>query len=211
MNDANAGALAEWLDGAASGCRDAVFLTFGTGMGAGLILGGRLYEGASGDAGEVGHVRLAESGPVGYGKAGSFEGLCSGGGIAQRAQQVARERDGRVAFNPGSIEAITAQHVVQAAERGDELATELLAAAGESLGRGLAVLVDVLNPEAIVLGSIYVRSRRFIEPAMRRALEAEALPQSLRACRIVPAALGEEIGNYASVAVARYRRGEIGA
>lgn len=211
MNDANAGALAEWMRGAARGCRDIVFLTFGTGMGAGLILGGRLYEGASGDAGEVGHMRLAERGPVGYGKAGSFEGLCSGGGIAQLAQQAARERDGRVAFNPGSIDGITAQHVARAAERGDELAAQLLADAGESLGRGLAVIVDVLNPEVIVLGSIYVRSRKFIEPAMQRALEEEALPQSLRACRIVPAALGEEIGNYAAIAVARYRRGEFGA
>ena len=72
------------------------------------------------------------------------------------------------------------------------------------------MLVDILNPEVIVLGSIYARSRRFIEPAIRRALEAEALPQSLRACRIVPAALGDEIGNYAAIAVARYRRGEIG-
>ena len=211
MNDANAGALAEWMHGAARGCRDVVFLTFGTGMGAGLILNGRLYEGASGDAGEVGHIRLAERGPVGYGKAGSFEGLCSGGGIAQVSQQAARERGGRVAFNPGSIDGITAQHVAGAAEQGDELATELLAAVGESLGRGLAVIVDVLNPEVIVLGSIYVRSRKLIEPAMLRALDAEALPQSLRACRIVPAELGEAIGNYASVAVARYRRGELGA
>jgi glucokinase len=209
MNDANAGALAEWMHGAANGCRDIVFLTFGTGMGAGLILGGRLYEGASGDAGEVGHVRLAESGPVGYGKVGSFEGLCSGGGIAQLAQQAARERDGHVAFNPGSVEAITARHVASAAEAGDQLATSLLAAVGESLGRGLAVVVDVLNPEVIVLGSIYARSRAFIEPAMRRTLEAEALPQSLRACRIVPAALGDEIGNYAAIAVARYRRREM--
>lgn len=79
-NDANAGALAEWQYGAGRGCRDLVFLTFGTGLGAGLILGGRLYEGASGMAGELGHIRLEAHGPVGYGKAGSFEGFCSGGG-----------------------------------------------------------------------------------------------------------------------------------
>lgn len=211
MNDANAGALAEWMHGAAAGCRDVVFLTFGTGMGAGLILDGRLYEGASGDAGEVGHVRLAPDGPVGYGKAGSFEGLCSGGGIARLAQETAHRHEGHVAFNPGSIDDITAWHVAQAAEQGDALATSLLADVGESLGRGLALVVDVLNPQVIVLGSIYVRSQRFIEPAMRRALEAEALSHSLRACRIVPAALGDEIGNYASVAVARYRHGETGA
>jgi glucokinase len=211
MNDANAGALAEWTYGAAADCRDVVFLTFGTGMGAGLILDGRLFEGASGSAGEVGHMRLAERGPVGYGKAGSFEGLCSGGGIAQLARDAARERDGRVAFNPGSIDDITAWHVAQAAERGDEVATSLLAAVGETLGRGLAVLVDVLNPQVIVLGSIYVRCREFLEPAMRRTLEAEALPQALRDCRVVPAALGEALGDYAAVAVARYRRGELGA
>jgi glucokinase len=79
------------------------------------------------------------------------------------------------------------------------------------LGRGLAVLVDVLNPQVIVLGSIYVRCREFLEPAMRRTLEEEALPQALRDCRVVPAALGEALGNYAAVAVARYRRGELGA
>ncbi|HRU06195.1 MAG TPA: ROK family protein, partial [Candidatus Brocadiia bacterium] len=74
MNDANAGALAEWKFGAARGCENVVFLTCGTGMGGGLILNGRLYEGATGMAGEVGHMRLAPDGPVGHGKAGSFEG-----------------------------------------------------------------------------------------------------------------------------------------
>jgi glucokinase len=211
MNDANAGALAEWTYGAAVGCRNVVFLTFGTGMGAGLILDGRLFEGASGHAGEVGHLRLADDGPVGYGKAGSFEGLCSGGGIAQLARDAAQERDGRVAFHPGSIDDITAWHVAQAAEHGDATARSLFAAVGESLGRGLAVLVDVLNPEIIVLGSIYVRCREFIEPAMQQALEREALPQALRDCRVVPAALGEALGNYAAVTVARYRRGETGS
>ena len=82
MNDANACALAEWQFGAGRGCQSMMFLTMGTGMGSGLILDGRLYEGVSGNAGEVGHMRMAADGPVGYGKAGSFEGFCSGGGIA---------------------------------------------------------------------------------------------------------------------------------
>ena len=211
MNDANAGALAEWTYGAAVGYRHVVFLTFGTGMGAGLILDGHLFEGTSGNAGEVGHIRLADLGPVGYGKAGSFEGLCSGGGIARLAQEAARARDGRVAFNPGTIDAISAQHVARAAERGDADAASLLATVGASLGRGLAVLIDILNPQVVVLGSIYVRCRTFIEPAMRATLEAEALPQALRDCSVVPAALGEALGSYAAVAVARYRKGEIGA
>ena len=82
-NDANACALAEWRFGAGEGCEHMIFLTFGTGLGAGIIANGRLYSGANGGAGEVGHVRLAEDGPVGYGKSGSFEGFCSGGGIAR--------------------------------------------------------------------------------------------------------------------------------
>src|SRR6185312_2481782 len=87
MNDANACALAEWQFGAGRGCQSMMFLTMGTGMGAGLILDGHLYEGITGNAGEVGHMRLAPDGPVGFGKAGSFEGFCSGGGIAQIARQ----------------------------------------------------------------------------------------------------------------------------
>ena len=80
-NDANACALAEWRWGAGQGCRSMAFLTFGTGLGAGLILDGRLYRGACGMAGELGHWRLSDYGPTGYGKEGSFEGFCSGGGI----------------------------------------------------------------------------------------------------------------------------------
>jgi len=210
MNDANAGVIAEWKHGAAIGCRNVVFLTFGTGMGAGIILDNRLYEGTSGYAGEVGHVRLAAEGPVGYGKAGSFEGLCSGGGIGQLAQAKARELDGRVAFNPGSVEDITARDVALAAERGDPVATELLSTVGRYLGLGLSFLIDILNPQIIVMGGIYGRCQNFLEPAMRQVLLEESLPRPLRDCRIVPAALGEDIGNYAAVAVARYRKGDFG-
>ena len=85
QNDANACAVAEWKFGAGRGKRNVVFLTFGTGLGAGLILDGKLYTGTNDNAGEVGHIRLDSFGPVGYGKAGSFEGFCSGGGIAQLA------------------------------------------------------------------------------------------------------------------------------
>ena len=86
MNDANAGALAEWKFGAARGCENVVFLTCGTSMGGGLILNGRLYEGATGMAGEAGHMRLAPDGPMGYVKAGAGEGFCGGAGIARAAR-----------------------------------------------------------------------------------------------------------------------------
>jgi glucokinase len=93
MNDAKACALAEWLHGAGRGYRHLAFLTAGTGMGSGLILDGRLYLGA-GNVGEVGHMRLAPDGPPGYGKRGSFEGFCSGGGIGRWAQEWLQERGG---------------------------------------------------------------------------------------------------------------------
>ncbi|MCX7018944.1 MAG: ROK family protein [bacterium] len=211
MNDANAGALAEWQYGAGRGFHNIVFLTSGTGMGAGFILDGRLYEGTSGMAGEVGHMRLAPDGPVGYGKAGSFEGFCSGGGIAQLAQARARELGGAVAFNPGRIGGITTRDVGLAAARGDTEAREVFAAAGRYLGMALAVIVDFLNPQRIIIGSVYARCGAFIAPAMRETLEREALAQSLRDCEIVPAALGEDIGNYAAIAAARYKMGKFDA
>src|SRR5690606_14609735 len=92
------GALAEWMWGAGKGARNLIFLTFGTGMGAGLILDGRLYTGTNDMGGEVGHMRLSDDGPVGFGKAGSFEGWCSGGGIKRLA--MARAEAAILAGNP---------------------------------------------------------------------------------------------------------------
>jgi glucokinase len=191
MNDANASALAEWHFGAGRGCRHMVFLTAGTGMGAGFILNGRLYEGASGDAGEVGHLRLRADGPLGFGKRGSFEGFCSGSGIARLA----------VAMGWPKPEA-TLKDIATAAVAGDALALQVLDVAGERLGEALALLVDTLNPERIVLGGYFPRCGDLLRPAMQRALAAEALPSALTACRIVPAELGETIGSHAAVAIA---------
>ncbi len=210
MNDANAGALAEWQFGAGRGCRNIIFCTHGTGMGAGLILDSRLHEGAIGSAGEIGHIRMAPDGPVGYGKAGSLEGFTSGGGISRMAQAAARERDGRVAFNPaGEIETITTRDVGNAADAGDEMALEILAESGRWLGRGLAILIDVLNPEVIVLGSLFHRIGDHLRPTMEEELRRECLDRSLEACAIVPAKLGDRIGDYATIAVALYRSREL--
>ncbi len=209
QNDANAGALAEWLWGAGRGCASIIFLTFGTGMGAGLILNGRLYEGATGLAGEVGHVRLDADGPVGYGKAGSFEGWCSGGGIALLGRSMARDwlDAGRpVLFCPtrDDLSAVTARKVGEAAQRGDPLARAVFAVVGRYLGQGLAMLVDILNPERIIIGSIYGRQRALLEAAALEVARREALPRALDACRIVPAGLGEWIGEVASLSIARH-------
>ncbi|MGQ9630489.1 MAG: ROK family protein [bacterium] len=207
QNDANACALAEWKFGAGRGYRNLVFLTFGTGMGAGLILDGHLYSGTNDLAGEVGHIRLAEDGPVGYGKAGSFEGFCSGGGIANLAKSEVRRRlemGEAVSFCPNvdMVESITTRDVGLAAARGDPVAVEILKISGRYLGYGLSILIDVLNPEIIIIGSIFVRCREFLQPEAERVIRQEALEPARKVCRIVPAGLGERIGDYASLSVA---------
>ena len=207
QNDANACALAEWKLGAGRESRNIIFLTCGTGMGAGLILNGQLYNGANDMAGEVGHIRLAESGPVGYGKAGSFEGFCSGNGIAQVARIKVLEKlqmGERPVFCPdiGQLDNLTAKMVAQAANEGDELAQDIYEISGHYLGKALAILIDILNPEVIVLGSVYERSGQLLSEAMYRVIEEETLSISRKACRIVPAELGDQIGDYAALSVA---------
>lgn len=182
-NDADACAIAEWTWGSAKGFDNAVFLTFGTGMGAGLILGGRPYSGSCDMAGEVGHIRLYDNGHIGYGKAGSFEGYCSGGGIAQ--------------YGLGS-----AKELAEAARSGDEEALAVWHKIGQDLGKGLSYIIDILNPEVIVIGSIFTRAQDLLEDAMYEVLQQECLSYSLDAVKILPAGLGEAIGDKAALSVA---------
>lgn len=207
QNDANACALAEWLMGAGAGTKNMIFLTFGTGMGAGLILNGQLYAGTNDLAGEVGHIRLAEDGPVGFGKAGSFEGFCSGGGIARLAKSLVSkkiEAGEHVGFCPTKqlIEDITAESVLEAAIAGDNVARDIVKISAQYLGSGLSVLIDVLNPECIVIGSIYSRNEQIFKPLIEEVLAKEAIPEALRVCKILPAKLGDKIGDYAALCVA---------
>ena len=132
-NDANADALAEWAFGAGKGTRNLVFITFGTGCGAGLILDGRLYTGTNANAGECGHLRLAPFGPVGYGKAGSMEGFCSGGGLARLALVRIQERlqMGKKVSWYDETKPLTAKDLAMAAKEGDDLAKEIFAECGE--------------------------------------------------------------------------------
>lgn len=209
QNDANACALAEWLMGAGKGTQNMIFLTFGTGMGSGLILNGKLYAGTNDLGGEVGHIRLADDGPVGFGKAGSFEGFCSGGGIAQLAASyvINKLKQGvKVNFcdNIESARKLTAKIVAEAAVGGDSDALEIIRISGEYLGRGLSILIDILNPECIVIGSIYARNENLFNPHIERMLACEAIPSAVDVCTIKPALLGDSIGDYAALCVALY-------
>ena len=202
QNDANACALAEWKFGAGVGSKNMVFLTFGTGLGAGLILDGKLYCGTNDNAGEAGHIRLENDGPECYGKPGSFEGFCSGAGIAKLGKILADKavKDGITpSYASGEI---TAKTIADAAENGDKTAIEVYKLCGRELGKGLSLIIDLLNPEKIIIGSIFARSKNLIWDHAKEVIEREALSVSRSVCQIVPAALGENIGDYAAIGVA---------
>jgi glucokinase len=205
-NDANAGALAENRFGAGRGTRNMVFLTMGTGLGAGLILNGRLYRGTSFAAGEIGHVRLTRTGPVGFNKAGSAEGWASGGGmalvgrvVAQKAQKRGEETLLASHNGPGSL---SARDIWHAAQAGDAIAQQIVRRTGKKLGEVMAILIDLINPECIVVGGLAMRMGAAILGPALEVLEREALPESRKSCRITTAGLGEEIGDVAALCIA---------
>lgn len=203
QNDANACAVAEWKFGAGQGTKNMVFLTFGTGLGAGLILDGKLYSGTNDNAGEAGHIRLAKKGPVGYGKAGSFEGFCSGGGITRLAQEMAArcKKIPDCIQKMGGMSEITTKKLAMAAFAGDKFAKRVFTKSGEMLGKGLSILVDILNPEKIVIGGVFMRSAELLIPSMKKQMERECIGESLQVCEVVGAKLSENIGDIAAIAV----------
>ena len=204
-NDANACALAEWRYGAGMGTENMVFMTFGTGLGVGLILNGRLYGGATGNAGEIGHIRLAEHGPSGYGKCGSFEGFCSGGGLYELGRAKAREylqRGIRPSFISGTAYDFSVADMAEAARGGDACALEVFELCAVMLGRGLAMICDLLDPELIIIGSVYARCRDLLEERTLEVMGREVLPPIKERVRITVPAIGEGIGDAAALAVA---------
>jgi len=174
----------------------------GTGLGAGIILNGAIYHGATDAAGEVGHMRMADNGPEAYGKVGSWEAFASGAGIASLAHL----------RNPAAFaEGVATSEVVKRALAGEPEALAIVHEAGEWLGKGLALLVDVLNPEIIVIGTLgIVLGDLVLEPA-REILRQEALPISARACRVVPAQLGAKLMDMGCLMAAcdAYRGGKL--
>ena len=152
-------------------------------------------------------MRLADHGPVGYGKAGSFEGFCSGGGLKQLGQIYAKERlqmGKTVSFCQSNeeLESITAKKIAEFAKAGNEDALEVYRICGEKLGRGLSIIIDLLNPDRIVLGSIFTRCEELLRPSMESVLQRETLALSRKTCKILPAELGEQIGDYAALSLA---------
>ena len=169
-----------------------------TGLGAGLILNGRIYHGASALAGEIGATRVAETGPPVRGKSGCLEGFASGAGIAGLSRLRLTKFAGKTCVDENA----TAAEVAKGAGEGDEFCLGIMREAGDYLGRGLAILLDLLNLEAVVIGSIFVRCEGLLRPSMEAALSRDAMVTTRSVCRILPAELGENIGDYAALALA---------
>jgi glucokinase len=195
-HDGNAGALAEFHFGVGKtrpNLQHLIFLTFGTGIGAGFIVNGRILRGATDTAGEIGHWRLAEDGPLAFGKRGCWESFASGAGLIHLAAQM----------HPARWSATTPiRELVDAILRDDPQALEVAAQAGHWMGRGLSLLIDALNPQVIVFGSLgVVLGERILAPA-RKVIAQEALPQAAAACELIPSVLGNSIGDIASLMAA---------
>lgn len=206
MNDANATVLAEWLWGAAKGANTAAYLTMSTGMGCGLIIDGRLFEGPTGLAGEIGRLRLRDDGPVGFGKRGSVEGFLSGPGIAQLAEQEAA-----IALQMGESsqlvelqragQRLNAERVCAAAQQSDPAARRVTDRVALELGRLLAILNDILNPDVIVLGTIASAHPQLFIPQALEVLRSEGVWHSAQRTRVVTSALTHK-GDQSALAVA---------
>lgn len=203
INDANAGVAAEVLWGGARGARHAAFCTMSTGMGAGLWLNGVLYPGARGFAGEIGHLRLADDGPVGFGKRGSVEGFLSGPGLVQLA-----EAEVRVALQTGAVTTLAtrrpllAEDVCVAATGGDAAARRAVERCADKLGALCALLVDLLDLEVIVLGTIATAHPGLFLPRARQVLAREALRHSLVGFELTTSPL-QDRGHRQALAAAR--------
>ena len=183
-NDANAATLAEWSIGAGRGTQHMVMLTLGTGVGGGLILDGRLYRGAVGAAGELGHMVVDLDGPPCQGSCtgrGHLESLASGHAATLAAQAL---------FGP----AVDAHRLVRLAQEGDASAIELLATFGHRLGAGIGSLVNIFNPEVVVIGGGFSAAGDFILEPARKTLQREALHPARDLVRVVRAELGTAAG-----------------
>jgi glucokinase len=195
INDASAGALGEHEFGAGRGVNNLIFLTVGTGIGGGIIINGRLYLGPSGSAGEIGHITIDVNGPrCSCGNTGCLETLASGTAIAREAiRRIGRgERSVLADMVEGEIENITAELVGMAAQGGDSLAREVISQAATYLGVGMVSLVNIFNPEMIIVGGgVMQMADLLLEPA-RQVVKERAFSLAAQAVRIVPTQLGGE-------------------
>ena len=213
-NDANAGALAEWRFGGGRGYDYVLYMTMSTGIGGGIVANGEIYHGANDSAGEVGHQILLPDGPLcGCGKHGCLEALCSGPSIARRAQVALNSRSqtgGAIEGQPhtkilalagGQIDRVRSEHVLQAARDGDALAIALTEETAYYMGWGIANLVNILNPEIVLIGTIAIAAGDLLLDPIRRTVAEMAMQRPAEAVKIMPAQLGDSVGDLAAISL----------
>ena len=202
-NDVNLAALGEARRGAGKGVDDLAYFNIGTGIGGGIIIGGKLYRGC-GNAGEFGHQIIEPKGPTCLcGKRGCLESLASGTSIARRAKEyLAVHWDSLIVRMAGTVDKVTAESVAQAAREGDELAQRIWRETGEYLGLGVANVVNILNPRRVVLGGGVIEAGDLILDPVRQTVRERAMTQLAEDVQIVPGALSDQAGIIGAICLA---------
>jgi glucokinase len=205
-NDANMAALAEHRAGAAQGCSEVVLLTIGTGIGGGLILRDELYHGAIGSAAELGHVVIDENGPPCQGNCpnhGCIEAMASGTALAREATRIAGERPrSGLGHALADGQSLAGPLVTELAHDGDEAAIEAIELIGTRLGVAITSLVNIFNPQVVVIGGGVMAAGGLLLEPIRRVVATRALPPSRDEVRIVMAEFGVEAGMIGAAALA---------
>ena len=199
-NDAELGALGEWAYGADRGVNNLAYIKIGTGVGAGLLINGQIYRGATGSAGEIGHLTIEEDGPLcNCGNRGCLETLTGGNAIARIAQEAARRGAPTSLATIQPVERITAIDVAEAARHGDLTAQQILSTAGNHLGIALAGLVNLFNPNVVIVGGGVAQiGDLFLEP-VRKAVQRRSLPAAAQSVRITTAMLGRRSSSMGAI------------
>lgn len=193
LNDADACALAEYKFGAGRGYKNIAYLTFGTGIGSGLILNGRLFAGNNGMAGEIGHVKLSDFGPIGYNRAGSVEGFVAGGNIPIWAKGFIKDKNTSL----NKYDVLTTKDIAIETRNGDIISKQIFDEVANRLGETISILLDILNLELVVIGGIYPRCLDLLEDKVKESVKKNSINYGV--CRIVPSELEEQIDDYSSL------------
>jgi glucokinase len=215
LNDVRAATWGEWLFGAGKDCADMVCLFVGTGIGGSVVSGGRMLDGSSNSAGELGHMTVDLHGPLcNCGNRGCLEALAGGWAIARQAREaLATDPTAGALLKKmagGSEAAITAKLVARAAESGDHLACQIIARVSESLISGMVGLINAFNPERLVLGGGVIEGLPKLVGEIKRGVKGKALQAALEHLQVLPALLHNDAGVIGAAAFAMQRYGTNG-